>query len=193
MKGARELTARTKTRLALAMGILCAISVEGQDWGAADRATKRLSPSVFTNAPAAVRAEMERRGCTVPQPFTASQPENVIQGRFFSAGQMDWAVLCSRRRVSSILIFRNGTASSVIEIASRADSSFLQGIGSGEIGFSRGIHTASPRSIRAYHDAFGGQQLPPIDHDGIDDAFIEKASVVRYWYGGRWLSLQGAD
>ena len=31
------------------------------------------------------------------------------------------------------------------------------------------------------------------DHDGIDDAFLEKASVTWYWDNGRWMQLQGAD
>lgn len=34
---------------------------------------------------------------------------------------------------------------------------------------------------------------PPPDHDGIKDIFVEKASVVLYWHGGRWVKLQGAD
>jgi hypothetical protein len=32
-----------------------------------------------------------------------------------------------------------------------------------------------------------------IDHNGIDDAFLEKASITWYWYKGRWMQLQGAD
>ena len=38
-----------------------------------------------------------------------------------------------------------------------------------------------------------GPEPPPIDHQGINYAFIEKASVVLYWYEGQWLCLQGAD
>jgi len=32
-----------------------------------------------------------------------------------------------------------------------------------------------------------------LDHDGINDTFVEHASVVWYWYGRRWLQLTGAD
>ena len=35
--------------------------------------------------------------------------------------------------------------------------------------------------------------LPPIDQDGINDAFVEKASSVKYWQQGKWRDLQGAD
>jgi hypothetical protein len=34
---------------------------------------------------------------------------------------------------------------------------------------------------------------PRIDHKGIDDAFVGKASEVHYYYRGKWLELQGAD
>jgi len=40
---------------------------------------------------------------------------------------------------------------------------------------------------------YGGPTPPQIDHQGIDDAFIEKASVTWYFDGGSWLKLTGAD
>jgi hypothetical protein len=30
-------------------------------------------------------------------------------------------------------------------------------------------------------------------NDGIEDAFMEKASVVWYWHEGKWLQLAGAN
>jgi hypothetical protein len=32
-----------------------------------------------------------------------------------------------------------------------------------------------------------------MDHQGIDDAFVGKASVALYFYRGMWLQLSGAD
>jgi hypothetical protein len=32
-----------------------------------------------------------------------------------------------------------------------------------------------------------------MNHQGIDDAFLEKASVTYYYYRGKWLQLTGAD
>ena len=32
----------------------------------------------------------------------------------------------------------------------------------------------------------------PMDHQGIDDAIVGKASVVVYLYRGKWLHLSGA-
>lgn len=42
------------------------------------------------------------------------------------------------------------------------------------------------------YEAFGGPTPPPIDHDGLDE-YTGKASVVHYWYDGKWLTLQGMD
>jgi hypothetical protein len=44
-----------------------------------------------------------------------------------------------------------------------------------------------------HYRAYGGPKPPPIDHQGIDDAFLEKASVTFYFHKGNWLQLTGAD
>jgi hypothetical protein len=179
------------TLIALAIG--SSLFLEAQDWDAADRATKRLAPAQFVDLPVGVRTELERRGCTIPQPFTAKRPENVIKGRFTSANQTDWAVLCSRQRTSSILVFR-GLDSAAVEIAAQADISSLQTIdGDGAIGYSRAIAVATSRYIQDHHNTYGGPKPPPLDHEGINDIFVEKGSLVWYWYRGVWLKLQGAD
>jgi hypothetical protein len=164
-----------------------------QDWNAADLATVRIKPSVFSQVPAAIRAEMERRGCTVPQPHGAAEPVNLVSGRFTSAGQTDWAGLCSRDRMSVILVFRGGSTTDVAELARHPDRSYLQGLGGGVIGFSRGLEIADAAYIRAHHDPRSSPPLPLLDHDGINDSFIEKGSVVWFWSQGRWLELAGSD
>ena len=165
----------------------------GQDWNAADLATVRIRPAAFPEVPAAVRAEMERRGCTVPQPYGATRPANLVSGRFTSAGQTDWAGLCSRDRISVILVFRGGSTTDVAELARHPDRSYLQGLGGGVIGFSRGLELADAAYIRAHHDPRSRPPLPTLDHDGINDIFIEKGSVVWFWSQGRWLELAGSD
>ena len=162
-------------------------------WVRADVATVRLDPSTFTNVPAPVTAELQRRGCTVPQVFGGQQPHNVVRGSFRTPDRVDWAVLCSRQRRSSILIFWNGNPKLVSELATRSDADFLQVISPGEIGFSRGIAVASPDYIRRQAQRYGRPTPPRLTHDGIDDAFVEKASIVWYLDGGKWLQLQGAD
>jgi hypothetical protein len=46
--------------------------------------------------------------------------------------------------------------------------------------------------LKHYHE-YGGPQPPGIDHEGINDAYVEKGSAVHYYYLGKWLELQGAD
>ena len=94
----------------------------------ANEATLRLKPSAFSRLPKTIVSFLEKRNCTVPQTFNDSTPHNVIRGQFARRGQFDWAVLCSRNRVSSILVFWNGSTKSVAEIASEDDKDYLQKI-----------------------------------------------------------------
>ena len=166
-------------------------------WLEAERAIVRLSPDAFPDLPALIRAELHRHRCTVPQAFADVRPHNVIQGRFTSAAAADWAVLCSRNGYSSILIFPAGAGAPIAELSSGPDADWLQraapGSGPGAIGFSRAIGVARPQYIQERYKRYGGLKPPPLEHDGINDAFIEKASVVHYWYNGKWLELTGAD
>lgn len=179
--------------LVAAMAIVAGLASGGaQDWEKADLATTRLPPSAFPELPASIQKELARRGCTIPQPFHASH-ENVISGRFTSARQTDWAVLCSIKRTSSILVFRNGSIAAVAELAAQPDVGALQVISDGVVGYSRALGVADADFIRVHHQRYGGPKPPPLDHDGIDDIAIEKGSVVRFWYRGRWLELTGSN
>lgn len=159
----------------------------------ADSQVIRLSPSRFPQLPLAIRQELHRRGCTIPQVWEKSSPHNVIEGAFIQQGELDWAVLCSVHRISSILIFRNASTSHVIELARGADINVLQSEGGVKIGYSRQIDPVGGEFILRHYHAYGGVKPPLIDHQGINDAFVGKASVVLYDYRGKWLTLTGAD
>ncbi len=117
----------------------------------------------------------------------------VIKGSFIKPHEIDWAVLCSVNRTSTILIFRNASPTRVLEIAREPDINRLQVEGGEKIGYCREISSVGRDFIMRHYDAYGGVKPPPIDHQGIDDAFVEKASVVLYFYRGKWLPLTGAD
>jgi hypothetical protein len=164
------------------------------EWIRADVETVRLPPDAFPDLPGAVVAELQRLGCTIPQPYGAHTPDhNVIKGRFLSSANVDWAVLCSRDRVSSILIFPGGSVDSVLELESTPDANWLQVVNPGEIGFSRSIDVADPQHIVALAEAHGAPKPPPLDHDGVEHAFNEKASTILYWQDGQWIGFEGAD
>ncbi len=152
----------------------------------------RLAPASFKQLPPLVVADLEARQCTIPQTFTKREPHNVVSGSFIKRGEVDWAILCSRNGVSTILVYPSGRVQSVHELATEPDSRYLQIIdGEGTIGFSRMIGRAStdyitrrrPESIRS----------TSIDKDGIEDIFVEKASVIRYLYRGKWTEFMGLD
>jgi hypothetical protein len=164
------------------------------DFEKANAETIRLKPADFPELPTAVHADLEQRGCTVPQAFIhRGAPANVVRGRFMSATPTDVAVLCSRARRSTILVYRGGAAPAAAELAPLPDATFLQVVdGAGSIGFSRSLSAASPDHIRR-HSADRTAAVSAIDHDGIEDAFLEKGSSIWYWSRGRWSQLPGAD
>jgi hypothetical protein len=155
--------------------------------------TLRLSPADFLDLPPAVRAELDRRGCTIPQVHGEARPHNVVRGAFRSGRRTDIAVLCSRDGASGILIFWGTDFRSTDEIARQPDEGYLQVMASGEIGYSREIVTASPDFIRRQHERYGGAKPPALSHDGINDLFLGKASVVWYLHDGKWLQVAGVE
>jgi hypothetical protein len=147
---------------------------------AADRLIMRLSPTAFPELPGNVAGELVRRGCTIPQDSFTKKPHNVIRGAFAKPGQTDWAVLCSVKGVSTILVFWNGSEKDAAAISKLEDRTFLQAtaivpgftlLADERLGFSRRI---SP--------------VPLNDHLGIDDASVLKTSLW-YFYAGGWLKL----
>ena len=70
---------------------------------------------------------------------------------------------------------------------------YLQGAGDGKIVYSRQIQTADRKYIVDSARGNGEPEPPPIDHQGINDIFLGKASTVYYWYRGEWLKLSGDD
>lgn len=176
---------------------IAAQPIPAEAWATADLSVRRLSPDTFGMLPASVRKELIRLGCTIPQTYEQERPHNVISGRFTSSAGTDWAVLCSRARISTILVFQRGQTPP-LELATAPDRDYLQGnlegLGGSAIEFSRLISVATARFIRAAAAAgHGGPAPPPLDHDGIDDAFAGKGSKVLYFNSGKWLTLAGSD
>ena len=69
-----------------------------------------------------------------------------------------------------------------------------RGDGDGTIAYSHAIDVVDKDYIVEHYEAYGGTVPPePLDHEGINDVFIEKASEVFYWHNDSWLKLRGAD
>ena len=179
--------------LATVAGSVVAQVIPQKQFETADRLVVRLRPAAFLELPKNLMADLQRRGCTIPQASMIKERQNVIKGEFARPGQTDWAVLCSVSRVSSILVFWNGSASNPADIAKRKDINGLQGWVDDKIVYSRAITPVGKAFIVEHFDAYGGPKPPPIDHQGMDDAFVGKASTIHYFYQGTWLQFTGAD
>ena len=162
---------------------------------------RRLAPREFHQLPRPIVGALEARGCTIPQtwayddPHSISEmrkPHNVIRGSFRQQGQMDWAVLCSCKDSSSILIFWGQNASNPAELERSRDEDWTQDVdGRGNLGYSRLITKASQKRILSLNPDVKSRHTRL--HDGVEDAFVEKGSIIYYDSGGRWTALDGAD
>jgi hypothetical protein len=139
------------------------------DWKSAERQINRLSPSSFASSPAGIRKELEHRGCTIPQVWDDANPHNVEQGYFTSSRTKDWIVLCSVKRISSILVFHDRVAKPFAQLDTCQDAAYLQETLPGKAGFSYRIRAISAEDIRGYCKLWE-HQCPP-----------------------KWLTLAGAD
>jgi len=162
---------------------------------------RRLAPSTFGQLPISIIRSLEARGCTVPQTWAyddstymdiVRRPHNVVQGSFLKNGQRDWAVLCSCRDSSSILVFWGGKVDHPAELARSRDDDWTQDVdGRGNLGYSRFLGAANPKRILSHNPGLELKHGPL--HDAIEDAFVEKGSVLYYFQGDSWKELDGAD
>lgn len=152
----------------------------------------RLLPvSSFPDLPAAVAGELRRRQCMIPQSFEARQPENVIHGALRSPGSSDWAALCSSQGATTLLVFFAGAFESPSAVRTQADTAWLGAEpGSSVFGSAWGIAVRSAAELRSSPDLRRGTA---IDHDGIDDARLERSFTIQYFQAGRWISLNRAN
>ena len=167
-------------------------AVKADEWDDATRAITRLDPKEFRTLPNHILEKLTTQSCTIPQSFENNSPHNVINGEFGKTGQKDWAILCSRKDTSSILIFWGGRASCPSEILPSPDRSWLQQTVGG-IGYSRVISTVDPKFILKHADANEESTPAPITHQGINQTFVGKGSSVKYCFQGKWIELAGAD
>ncbi len=163
------------------------------DWAKADLQTVRLAPRKFTQLPKTIIADLEKRGCSIPQSYMWTKPHNIARGEFKRNGQKDWAVLCSMRRSSAILIYWNASPNAVSRIAEKKDADYLTKFNQERIGFSRIIAVANTKFIADHYESYGGTKPPRLTHQGIEDGWAEKASELHYLHRSKWLKLQGAD
>jgi len=154
---------------------------------------EHLPVSSFPALPTAVSAELNRRGCLIPQTFEAHGPENVIHGSFRRPGEKDWAVLCSVHGTVSLLVFFDGAPESPEVLATAAETSRLApNNATGKLEFDWGIDRATPVQL---HEAQAGIRPRPAkaDHDGIADSTVDGATMYWLYSGSAWSVTQTTE
>jgi hypothetical protein len=152
----------------------------------AERRIVRLSPTAFPELPRIVVRELQNRACAIPQVAGFHKRQNVIRGEFAKPGQTDWAVLCWVKGSLELYVFWNGSERNPVMVNKTALAERLP------VPFEVVIAPVDRKYVMEHYQAYGGPKPPPIDHHGIEWGG-EKASVVLYYYRGKWLTLQGAD
>lgn len=179
-----------------ALGVSMSRAQSPADFAQANGAVRRLRPTAIPDLPVQVAHALEVASCTIPQPegSAGEAPHNAILGHFTSPRTLEWAVLCSRHQRSAILIVNAVTGATMATVAERADVDFMQTYRGKVLGFFRNLEVVSADGMEAFRSHEHGQRLPrTIDHDGIDDQFIEKYSRVWYRTGAEWMFVAGSD
>jgi hypothetical protein len=154
---------------------------------------RHLPVSSFPDLPAAIRAQLNLRGCLIPQTYEAHRPENVVHASLERPGSSDWAVLCFAQGTVSLLVFFGNGSSQPYTLASAPETARLQTHDlSGVLGFNWGIDPASPQDV---HDAQLGMRRPPprIDHDALADTLVDRRTVYHFYLKSAWIVLEMQD
>lgn len=158
-----------------------------------------ISPDSFPELPKPVHDSLASRHCQIPVPGAGRA--NVITGAFTAKGAMEWAVLCSVHDTSQILVLNAKNGVAVDSLNKSGNSGWIQSNGNSTWLFSRmiGVVPSStlnivPADTTSEEAVYYGAVLPkPIDHDGIDEAFLDKASTTFYFAQGHWISVGSSD
>ena len=162
------------------------VTRDGKEW---NYTIRRLPPASFPVLPPAIRQELERRQCLIPQTYQAKAPENVVAGEFREKGVKSWAVLCSSGGMSTLLVFGSDSLGQPEELRTRKDAeATVPQLLSPGLGFAWGIDTVHPKRIRSY-----ALNKDHYDHDGVEDAILTHGSSIHYYQLGKWTLLEGED
>ncbi|HZD49408.1 MAG TPA: hypothetical protein VE178_11755 [Silvibacterium sp.] len=149
----------------------------------------RLLPlASFPALPPAISAQLDDRKCMVPQTYEAHAPENVVHASLERKGSSDWAVLCSVNGATTLYVFFQSQPGTPIALRHQRDTEWLGSEVLGAYGSAWGISRRAPSQIRG-----PSPERARIDHDGIEDAFVEKSSTTHYFQDGSWITLETSN
>jgi len=164
--------------------------------------TPYLFPHEHTDLPGEIADWLNERGYVIPQYIPEESwaeyfPINVITGEFIKPGQTDWAVYCTNRKATGLIIFQGGSADNpeIVEYYPALIDYHM----SYRVKFGccyEYITTASPEEMyEAYlgMKQYGVPEPPPLDHDGIcGSVFMEPCTMFYYRYEGEWVAIRAS-
>jgi len=154
---------------------------------------RHLPLGSFPDLPLAIKEQLDRRGCLIPQSYEARQPENVIHASLERSGSSDWAVLCSEQGTVFLLVFFGSNSNQPFTLASSPETERLQSHGSsGVLGFNWAIDPALPQDV---HEAQLGMRHPPprLDHDALADSVIDRRTDYHFYLSNSWTLIETQD
>ncbi len=167
--------------------LLCALVVTA--WNDATRKVQKapegllFPPAAFTHAPKHVRQRLEEMRCRI------FKKTNLIEGRFASANQDDWAAMCVfDGKIQPVVLWGGKTQCDSRPSPARDYKELLS-----DPLHDANLGAADAKRIALLHDAVGGtEEVPPITHAGLEVG-DEQASVIYYCREGKWIELTGDD
>ena len=140
-------------------------------------ADEHVTPDHLTWMEASLRTRLKSLNCNIPLKIDGIRVTPVIIGQFATTGRIDLAVICVTDNESLVLIYWGGEFKCADTFQSNGQS----------------ISVVGKHYIMSHYEAYGGLEPPDIEHEGINDIILEKASVVQFCHNGTWIELTGAD
>jgi hypothetical protein len=152
---------------------------------------RMLPLASFPALPAEVAAQLEQRKCMIPQTYEARSPENVVHASLERKGSSDWAVLCSVNGATTLYVFFQSLPGAPVALRHQRNTEWLGSEVLGAYGSAWGIARRTPSQMRQAR-GFGPGRVE-VEHDGIEDAFIERSSTTHYFQDGSWITLENSN
>jgi hypothetical protein len=159
----------------------------------------RLAPDSIPTLPKPVVATLRKRDCMVPQ-VGRGDVSNAVAGAFTRKGVVEWAVFCSVRDTSQILIL-NAESGAVVDSAEKTpDLPFIESEDGMFWVVGETVTLESAETLNGKPDSAAFEPVDyaavfpkPIDHDGIGHWFNDKGGDVLYSAHGKWYQVSIGD
>jgi hypothetical protein len=167
-------------------------SADSHDLDYADENTIRLVPEAFPELPDPIVRDLKKRRCSVPQPWESSRPSNVVSGEFKVPGQTDWAILCSVKGQSVILVYWAGLVDQVEEIPGThfSDRKWIKGVAENKVGFSRLLTLTDDGFLFDHYEYYPQAAINFVNSNGIVGDYSSQTPTVHYWHENQWVAMK---